>query len=148
MGLAFGLRREGSMATTGKTVLVVDDEETLRNLAAALIRSRGHATLTAANGREALQTLSNGGVDLLVLDIVMPGMSGLETLAEIRKLGREVPVVLLTGRSSDEDLIGGYEKGADYYLTKPLRPAALLNIVDYLIGDLSPEERTRLEKQL
>lgn len=136
------------MATTGKTVLVVDDEETLRSLAAALIRSRGHATLTASNGREALQALSHGGVDLLVLDIVMPEMSGLETLAEIRKLGYEVPVVLLTARSNDEDLIGGYEQGADYYITKPLRPAALLNIVDYLIGDLSPEERARLEKQL
>ena len=134
--------------TTGKTVLIVDDEESLRALATALIAKRGHRTLTASNGHEALEVLRNGAVDLVVLDVVMPGMGGLETLAEMRTLGYAVPVVLLTARATDEDLIGGYEKGADYYITKPLKPSALLNIVDFLIGDLSPEERARLEKQL
>jgi DNA-binding response OmpR family regulator len=134
---------------TGKTVLVVDDEENLRDFTAALIRKRGHRTLTASDGNQALGLLGSGeAVDLLVLDVVMPGPSGLETLAEIRKLGYDLPVVLLTGRSRDEDLIGGYQHGADYYITKPLKAPALLNIVDYLIGDLSPEERAELEKRL
>jgi DNA-binding response OmpR family regulator len=57
-------------------------------------------------------------------------------------------VILLTARSEDREVLGGYKQGADYYITKPLRPAELLNIVDYLIGALSPEERSRLETTL
>jgi DNA-binding response OmpR family regulator len=88
-------------------------------------------------------------VDLLVLDVLMPGLDGFETLAEIRRLGHDkLPVVFLTAKSRDEDVISGYEKGADYYITKPLKPAALLNIVDVLIGDLPPEQRARLEAKL
>ena len=137
------------MSSTGKTVLIVDDEESLRMLVAALIAKRGHATFTAANGREALATLQSGAnIDLLVLDVVMPGVDGLQTLEEIRKAEYKLPVVLLTAKSTDEDLIGGYQRGADYYLTKPIKPSGLLNIVDYLIGDLSAEEKTKLESLL
>lgn len=138
------------MPAQRKTVLVVDDEEALRTLAAKLIERRGHTVLTAANGTEALDMLGRGtAIDLLVLDIVMPGLSGLQTLEEIRKRGHdELPVVLLTAQSKDEDILGGYRKGADCYLTKPLQPSALLNIVDYLIGDLTPAERAKLEPLL
>jgi CheY-like chemotaxis protein len=138
------------VAAQRKTVLVVDDEEALRTLAAKLIERRGHSVLTAANGTEALDMLARGtAIDLLVLDVVMPGLSGLQTLEEIRKRGHaELPVVLLTAQSKDEDILGGYQKGADCYLTKPLQPSALLNIVDYLIGDLTPAERAKLEPLL
>lgn len=141
---------EGQVPARDKTVLVVDDEEALRNLAAKLIETRGYKVLTASNGTEALAVLAgNVNVDLLVLDVVMPGMSGLQTLEEIRKRGNsELQVVLLTAQSKDEDVIGGYKKGADCYITKPLQPSVLLNIVDYLIGDLSPEEKAKLEPLL
>jgi len=133
-----------------KTVLVVDDEEALRTLAAKLVESRGYRVLTAASGTEALGILeSNGKIDLLVLDVVMPGLSGLETLEEIRERGHnELRVVLLTAQSTDEDILGGYQKGADYYVTKPLKPSELLNIVDFLIGDLPRSERAKLEALL
>jgi two-component system, OmpR family, alkaline phosphatase synthesis response regulator PhoP len=138
------------MAAGEKTVLVVDDEDSLRNLAVKLIETRGYKTVTASSGTEALEILRRGvRVDLVVLDVVMPGLSGLQTLEEIRKLGRkDLFVVLLTAQSKDEDILGGYRQGADCYITKPLQPAALLNIVDYLIGDLSPEEKAKLEPLL
>lgn len=138
------------MAASEKTVLVVDDEEALRSLAAKLIAKRGYNVLTAANGSDALDALGGDvDIDLLVLDVVMPGLSGLETLAEIRRRGyKDLPVVLLTAQSKDEHILTGYKQGADCYITKPLQPAQLLNVVDYLIGDLSPTERAQLEPLL
>jgi two-component system, OmpR family, alkaline phosphatase synthesis response regulator PhoP len=136
---------------SAKTVLVVDDEEALRTLAAKLIEKRGHTVLTATDGTEALAMLAGGAaVDLLVLDVVMPGLNGLQTLEEVRKQRSytELPVILLTAQAKDDDVLGGYQRGADYYLTKPLKPAALLNIVDYLIGDLPAAERATLEALL
>ena len=138
------------MASQEKTVLVVDDEEALRTLAAKLIERRGHKVLTAASGNEALDLFADGAkIDLVVLDVMMPGLDGLQTLEALRERGHnQLPVLLLTAQSGDDDIIGGYRRGADCYLTKPLKPAALLNVVDYLIGDLSPEERARLEPLL
>ena len=138
------------MAARDKTVLVVDDEEALRTLAAKLIAKRGYNVLTAASGREALETLQGATpIDLLVLDVVMPGLSGLETLQAIRQHGfKDLPVVLLTAQSKDEHILSGYKQGADCYITKPLQPTQLLNIVDYLVGDLSPSERAQLEPLL
>jgi CheY-like chemotaxis protein len=134
----------------GKTVLVVDDEEALRTLTAKLIESRGYNVLTAPSGAAALETLAgNVKVDLIVLDVMMPGLSGLEALQEIRSRGNDdVRVVLLTAQTKDEDVLGGYQMGADYYVTKPLQPSVLLNIIDYLIGDLAPDERARIEPLL
>lgn len=137
------------MSSIRKTVLVVDDEDSLRELAAKLIEKRGYEVLTAASGNDALAVLKSGvAVDLVVLDVVMPGLDGLETLKQIRTLKAGLSVILLTARDEDAEVMGGYEQGADYYITKPLRPAELLNIVDYLIGSLSPEERSRLETTL
>ena len=138
------------MAREDKTVLVVDDEESLRNFAAKLIQSRGYRVVTAGDGAEALAVLTEGTqVDLLVLDVMMPGLDGLQTLEQVRTRGHtSLPVVLLTAQTEDEQILGGYEKGADCYVTKPLRPSALLNIVDYLIGDLPPAERAKLEPLL
>ena len=132
---------------SGKTVLVVDDDENLRTLTVKLIGKRRHRVLVASSGVEALDICKKEGApDLVVLDVVMPGMDGYETLSKMRELGLTgVPVVMLTARSGDDDLMAGYQAGVDYYLTKPFGPAALLNVVDFLIGDLSPEEKAKLE---
>jgi CheY-like chemotaxis protein len=139
--------KEQHMAREDKTVLVVDDEESLRNYAAKLIQSRGYQVVTAGDGAEALELLTQGTrVDLMVLDVMMPGLDGLQTLEQIRGRGHtRLPVVLLTAQSADEQVLDGYQRGADCYITKPLQPSALLNIVDYLIGDLPPAERAKLE---
>ena len=138
------------MSRQEKTVLVVDDEEALRNLAARLIEKRGYQVLTAGDGAQALAVLSGGArVDLMVLDVMMPGIDGLQTLEQVRARGyTSLPVVLLTAQTGDEQILGGYSKGADCYITKPLQPSTLLNVVDYLIGDLPAAERAKLEPLL
>jgi len=142
-------RKANQVTAKDKTVLVVDDEAAMRTMAVKLVESRGYRTLTASSGTEALETLKGNPVDLMVLDVVMPGLDGLQTIEEARKLGfGNVPVVLLTAQKEREDVLGGYRKGAVLYITKPLKPSHLLNAVDYLIGDLSPQERQELELRL
>jgi CheY-like chemotaxis protein len=138
------------MPRKDKTVLVVDDEESLRNFAAKLIQSRGYQVVTAGDGAEAMEVLTQGTrVDLMILDVMMPGLDGLQTLEQVRRRGHtHLPVVLLTAQSADEQILHGYQRGADCYITKPLLPSSLLNIVDYLIGDLPPAERAKLEPML
>jgi len=138
------------MSREEKTVLVVDDEEALRDLTARLIAKRGYQILTAGDGAEALALLAGGArVDLVVLDVMMPGVDGLQTLEQIRARGyTRLPVVLLTAQTNDDQILGGYKSGADCYITKPLQPSTLLNVVDYLIGDLPPAERARIEQLL
>jgi two-component system chemotaxis response regulator CheY len=135
------------MSDRKKTVLVVDDEAAIRLLAVKLLESRGYATREASTGDEALDVLRSGAaIDLVVLDVRMPGRDGLATLEEIRAMGlKQLPVLLLTSQKEHKDILKGYKTGAHLYITKPLRPAHLVNSVEYLIGDLSPDERQRLE---
>ena len=120
-----------------RTVLVVDDEDDIRKTIAKLIEKRGHRVFTAADGRAALIAMETDvKIDLVILDIMMPEMDGYETLAEMheRNYG-EIPVIMLTAKATDRDMMKGYRVGADYYITKPFKNEMLLNTVDYLIGD-------------
>jgi len=133
-----------------RTVLVVDDEAAVRGMLSRFLEGRGYRVLVAGDGREALETFkARGPVDLVVLDVMMPEMDGYETLAGLKKLADPAPhVVMLTAQDEDGDILKGYQAGADYYVTKPLETGRLLNIVNYLIGDLSEDERARLETKL
>jgi CheY-like chemotaxis protein len=136
---------------SGKTVLVTDDEPQIRRIVAQLLAIAGHAVTEAETGLRAIGLLQAGlRPDLIILDVRMPELDGLQTLTRIRRdLGlADVPVIMLTAQSSDDDLLAGYEGGADYYLTKPLKPDRLLNVVEFLIGDITPERRAQLEKLL
>ena len=138
------------MKPTGKTVLVVEDDKQILQLIVKVVQSRGHGTIAAENGKEALEFFdTTPEIDLVILDVMMPVMDGLSTLNAIRKHSRgDVPIIMQTSLSSGENVMTGYQAGADYYLTKPFKPRALRNILDYLIGDLPPDERSRLEDLL
>ncbi len=107
-------------------ILIVEDEEGLRE---ALIRSltgEGYLADGAADGDEGYQLICTGLYDLVLLDIMLPVYDGLEVLRRIRKQGVDVPVILLTARSTVEDKVGGMDLGADDYLTKPFAMPELL----------------------
>ena len=107
-------------------ILIVEDEEGLRE---ALIRSltgEGYLADGAADGGEGYQLICTGLYDLVLLDIMLPVYDGLEVLRRIRKQGIDVPVILLTARSTVEDKVGGMDLGADDYLTKPFAMPELL----------------------
>ena len=110
------------MATLGtvSTVLVVEDERDIRDLLRRYLEREGHAVITAGTGTEGIRHVEDGAADLVLLDLGLPDIDGLEVLAVAR--GRGVPVVALTARSAVEDRIRGLEQGADDYVTKPFSP--------------------------
>ncbi|MBT8198707.1 MAG: response regulator, partial [Acidimicrobiia bacterium] len=106
-------------------VLVVDDEEPIRDLVASYLRDEGFDVTEAATGEAALESLDRSVPDLVVLDIRLPGIDGLEVLREIRKAS-DVYVILLTARTEETDRVIGLEVGADDYVTKPFSPRELV----------------------
>ena len=108
-----------------KRVLVIDDDERIRDLLAEYLGARGLDVEVAADGEEGLARLRGGGFDLAVLDIMMPGKDGFEVCRELRSFS-PLPVIMLTARGDDFDRIVGLELGADDYLAKPFNPRELL----------------------
>jgi DNA-binding response OmpR family regulator len=106
-------------------ILVVDDEERIVNFLRSKLKASGFEVLTASNGREGLEQAQVQEPDLIVLDLIMPGMDGLEMLKELRSYSA-VPVVILTAKDADTDRIKGLQLGADDYLPKPFNPDELL----------------------
>ncbi|SDT80854.1 response regulator transcription factor [Actinoplanes derwentensis] len=106
-------------------VLVVEDDRELREVVRRYLERDGCTVHTTGSGAEALSLLAGGGVDLVVLDLGLPDVDGLEVLAAARQQ-QEVPVVVLTARSQVEDRIDGLRRGADDYVTKPFSPTELV----------------------
>ena len=102
-------------------ILVVDDIADCRNVLAAMLEGQGYTVRTADCGEAALASIASKRPDVVLLDIMMPGMSGLEVLERVRStpVTASLPVILLTARSSDDDMVNGYQMGADYYIPKP-----------------------------
>ena len=106
-------------------VLLVDDEERILNFLRSKLKASGYEVLTASNGIEALEQAQAQEPDLIVLDLVMPKMDGLETLKELRSFSA-MPVIILSAKGSDTDKIKGLSIGADDYLAKPFNPDELI----------------------
>ena len=99
--------------------LVVDDEESLRELLRMALRTEGWNVLAVADGQAALKAVREFGPDVVVLDVMMPGLDGMRMLQRLREAGNEVPVLFLTARDGVEDRIAGLTAGGDDYVTKP-----------------------------
>ncbi len=128
------------------TVLVVDDEKSLREFVRRNLEARGYKVLNAANGLEALAVFENGQVDLVILDIMMPHLDGLETARRIRA-GSRVPIIILTAMGEEADKVRAFALGADDYLTKPFGVGELLGRIQAVLRRSqwseapAPEER-------
>jgi len=107
------------------TVLVVDDEPIVREVVVSYLRREGFTTLEAGDGDEARRLLENGGPELILLDLMLPGTDGLQLCRWIRSRS-DVPVIMLTARGEETDRIIGLELGADDYVTKPFSPRELV----------------------
>jgi two-component system OmpR family response regulator len=108
-----------------QTILIIDDDPGLSSLLGEYLGARGFTVAQASDGPSGLTRLRGGGIDLVVLDVMMPGMDGLAVLTELRR-SHTVPVVMLTARGEETDRIVGLELGADDYLAKPFNPRELL----------------------
>ena len=106
-------------------LLVVDDDPRLRSLLQRFLAEQGFRVSVAGDAAAARQALGAMAFDLLVLDVMMPGESGLELVESLRREGQEVPVLMLTAAGSPDDRVAGFEHGADDYLAKPFHPPEL-----------------------
>lgn len=106
-------------------VLICDDEEDIRKALHIYLTASGYETVLCGSGQETIDTVAAGDIQLVLLDIMMPGMDGITALAKIREKSN-VPVILLTAKGEDTDKVLGLDVGADDYITKPFNPVEVL----------------------
>ena len=118
-------------------ILVVDDSEDNVEIIRAMLRPSGYDTKIVHNGEEALQAARTDHPDLILLDVMMPGLSGIQVLEKLRETPQtsRIPVILVTARTQDEDVISGYQVGADYYITRPFTQKQLLYGIKLVLGE-------------
>lgn len=122
-------------------ILVVDDETAVTDLLAYNLRKAGYETLLAADGREALRLARQSNPDLILLDLMLPEVDGLDVCRELRKTS-EVPVIMLTARGEEIDRVVGLELGADDYICKPFSMRELLARIKAVLRRAQPDEPT------
>jgi two-component system alkaline phosphatase synthesis response regulator PhoP len=120
-------------------VLLVEDEPSVSMTLADLLSGEGYDVETAADGRSGLSRASNEQFDVLVLDVMLPGMSGFEVCRELRRMGKDLAILMLTARGQLTDRVVGLKLGADDYLTKPFEPPELLARVEALLRRVRKE---------
>jgi DNA-binding response OmpR family regulator len=131
--------RSVAQPRSDRTVLVVDDEPTIAEVVARYLERAGYATATAGDGLEALRLVEERRPDLIVLDLMLPGLGGLEVL---RQLGESdaprTPVIVLTAKGEQDDKLVGLGSGADDYVVKPFSPSELVARVDAVLRRVLP----------
>ncbi len=122
-----------------RTVLVVDDDKKIADLVSLYLKKEGYSVLIAYDGQEALDLARRKAPDLIVLDLLLPGLDGMEVCQRLRAESR-VPIIMLTARSTDEDKLLGLDLGADDYVTKPFNPRELVARIRAVLRRVAPEE--------
>lgn len=111
-----------------KSILVIDDEAEIRELLIIYLKNQGYLTFEAGDGSEALIILQQHAIDMIIADIMMPGMDGFELLKKIR-LDSQIPLLFISAKSDDMDRINGLQLGADDYVNKPFNPLEVVSRV-------------------
>lgn len=125
-----------------KEILIVEDEESLLKLESLLLTTRGYKVQGVGNGQEALDCVANRKPDLMLLDIMLPGVDGFEVCRQIKteESTKHIPVIMVTAKKSREDMERAERVGADWFITKPFKSAMLVETVRRLLsGDFVPE---------
>jgi DNA-binding response OmpR family regulator len=135
------------MSAQVQTVLVVEDEVSIASFVSLYLKNAGYLVRTVGTGKEALEQAEAVRPDLIVLDLMLPDVDGIEVCQKIRQAS-EVPILMLTARDEDVDKIIGLEVGADDYLTKPFNPRELVARVKSILRRSVPERRELQTKQL
>jgi DNA-binding response OmpR family regulator len=109
-----------------ETILVVDDEPAIVQVIRERLEREGYIAVATGNGRAALAAVAEAAPDLIILDLMLPDLDGFEVLRRLRHSGQEMPVIILTARDDDVDVVVGLELGADDYVVKPFNPRELV----------------------
>jgi two-component system chemotaxis response regulator CheY len=119
-------------------ILIVDDEQTVRDLVAKTLTTADYDVDTAPDGPSALDRLRTTEYDLLITDLKMPGMDGLSVIREVRRLTAELPIIIITGYSTEASAIEAINLGVSGYLTKPFRLPRVLAVTARALGEAGP----------
>jgi DNA-binding response OmpR family regulator len=114
------------MTGAGKTILIVEDDQPSREVVRLACQAQNHTLIEAATGSDGLTMAREGNPDLIILDVNLPGMSGLDVCRRLRSEGSRVPIIMLTAKSDTIDVVVGLELGADDYVTKPFEVRELM----------------------
>ena len=130
-------------------IIVADDEQKIRKLVGDFLKKSGYDVIEAEDGDEAYRIFSENknDISLLILDIMMPGLNGWEVCRKVREISN-VPVIMLTARSEEFDILTGYENGADDYVTKPFSPGVLVKRVEALLRRANANQGLQNEKEV
>lgn len=125
------------MADNGKKILIVEDEKTLLKLESILLKSKGYQVVGAASGTEALAVVQREKPDLVLLDVMLPGIDGFKVCARLKGAPetKDIPIVMLTARTRQEDIARGRDAGANEYITKPFQSAQVTRVIARLLGE-------------
>lgn len=123
----------------GSKLLIVEDEKSIRDGLADVLRFRGHAVEVAADGKRALALLSEQRYAIVILDLMLPEVDGYTVCATLRNAGNDTPILMLTAKGSEDDILRGFEAGADDYVTKPFSLRELLARVEALLRRTGPK---------
>ena len=128
-----------------KRILVIDDDIDVLRTTSKTLQDAGYTVEQAEGGRQGLERIWHGDPDLVVLDVMMPGLNGWDVLQAIRgdQATAKLPVIMLTVLSQEEHVAAGWELGADFYLTKPFSPAHLIDVVKRLLLAAEQDEESR-----
>src|SRR5438046_8143971 len=130
------------MTNTTQSVLVVEDEASIGSFVSLYLKNAGYEVRTASNGTDALASAQSEQPSLIVLDLMLPDIDGIEICRRIRQKS-DVPILMLTARDEDVDKIIGLEVGADAYMTKPFNPRELVARVKSILRRTTPERKER-----
>jgi DNA-binding response OmpR family regulator len=130
------------VAQTTQSVLVVEDEASIASFVSLYLKNAGYEVRTAANGAEAISAVASSQPSLIVLDLMLPDIDGIEICRRIRQKS-DVPILMLTARDEDVDKIIGLEVGADDYMTKPFNPRELVARVKSILRRATPDRKLR-----
>jgi CheY-like chemotaxis protein len=130
------------------SILVVDDDPAVRTTVALLLERSGHRVAIAADGRAGIAALAAGGVDMLIVDLFMPGMDGIETIREVRKYQPQLPIIVMSGTLLDTTSPGApdflamaVKLGAVRSIQKPFKPRDILKTIEELLGRETRSQR-------
>lgn len=120
-----------------KNILIVEDEKPIRETIKSIISAPGISVDEAEDGSSAIMKIKNNRFDLVILDLIIPKVDGMDVLKEIRgnKETSELPVVILSSRNKDLDLLAGYKSKANYYITKPFTEDQLIKGIELIFGE-------------
>jgi len=110
-------------------ILIIDDDKNILKILSKLLEKEGYAVTTTETGQEALDKIKNQNYNVVLIDVKLQDVNGLNLLDQIHKIAPDMVKIILTGHPSDEDMTIAFERGANEYLTKPVRPEKLIEVI-------------------